>query len=360
MPPPHAEGWSYGVQIAASDLTALVTRIVIAAGSHAEEARLVAENLVAANLAGHDSHGVGMIPRYIDALLAGELSVNQHVRVVADQGAILTLDGQRGFGQVIGRQAFALALPRARQHGLCLLALRNTHHLARIGQWAEDCAAAGIVSLHFVNVVIALPLVAPWGGTDARFGTNPMCVGIPRAGGEPLILDFASSRIALGKVRVAMNKGEALPPDTLIDHRGAPTTDPRAMFPEVSGEPIGAVLPFGEHKGSGIAMVCEQLGAALIGGEVQVGTRPGAAIINNMLSILIDPARLDLDNSFHREMERFIAWVKASPPNDAGQVLIAGDPERSCRARRTAEGIPIDATTWNALMTSARRVGVSC
>ena len=134
-----------------------------------------------ANLTGHDSHGVGMIPRYVDAVLEGGLAVNQQPEIKLDTGVMLRLDGRRGYGQVIGQESMALGIERARKHGTCIVALGNSHHLGRIGHWAEQCVDAGLVSLHFVNV-ISRPIVAPWGGRDPRFGTNPVCIGVPRAG----------------------------------------------------------------------------------------------------------------------------------------------------------------------------------
>jgi uncharacterized oxidoreductase len=179
----------------ADPLAAAVRAIVAAAGSHDGEAAQVAANLVEANLRGHDSHGVGMVPRYVDAVLEGGLAVNSHVAIRQDSGALLTLDGRQGYGQVIGQEAMELGAARAKEHGVCVVGLAHSHHLGRIGQWAEQCVDHGLVSIHFVNV-LSRPIVAPFGGRDARLGTNPFCVGIPRPGGEPILLDFATSKIA--------------------------------------------------------------------------------------------------------------------------------------------------------------------
>ena len=187
------------------NLASCVEAIVIAGGSEAREAKLVAENLVTANLTGHDSHGVGMIPRYVESLLEGGLKVNQHPKIVFDGGAMLSLDGQAGYGQVIGMEAMDIGIGRAKQHGMCVMGLGRAHHLCRIGQWAEQATAAGLVSLHFTNV-ISRSIVAPHGGADARFGTNPVTIGIPIPGEPPFILDMATSAVAQGKIRVAHNK----------------------------------------------------------------------------------------------------------------------------------------------------------
>jgi uncharacterized oxidoreductase len=324
-------------------------------GSSAAEDDAVADNLIEANLTGHDSHGIGMLPRYVDAYREGGLRPNAHVATVLDAGALLRLDGNTGFGQVIGREAMALGIARARELGTCVVALGNSHHLARIGAWAEQCAAAGLVSLHFVNV-ISRAIVAPFAGSDARFGTNPFCAGVPLTGREPIILDFATSVLAQGKMRVAYNKGEPAPPDCLLDDRGAPTREPKyAVVP-----PFGAILAFGLHKGSGLAVMCELLGGALAAGATQrtddVSKR---RVLNGMLSVLIDPARLGDRAAFERETLAFVDWVKASPPR-AGfdRVRIAGEPEREARAERTAHGVPVDATTWREILDAAGKLGV--
>ena len=336
-------------------LTRAIEAIVAAGGSDAREARLVAENLIAANLTGHDSHGVGMIPRYIESLQEGGLQVNRHPVMKFDGGALIALDGQAGYGQVIGMEATGMAIGRARQHGVCVMALSNSHHLCRIGQWAENAVAQGFVSLSFVNV-ISRSIVAPFGGTDARFGTNPVTIGIPLEGQPPFILDMATSGVAQGKVRVAHNKGERVAPGLLIDDQGQPTTE--ARFGVI--EPFGALTTFGLHKGYGLAVVCELLGGALTGGGTQhTDDRSKKRVLNGMLSILIDPQRLGTAPGFTREAAEFIAWVKNSPPaQGVDRVRIAGDPERETRAKRLAAGIAVDATSWNDILAAGAKLGL--
>jgi uncharacterized oxidoreductase len=344
------------VTVFAEPLRRMVRAVVERGGSAPDEAARVAHNLVEANLTGHDSHGVGMLPRYVENLLAGGLKANQRLRIVTDHGALLTLDGQAGYGQVMGHEAMALGIERARRHGVAVLGLTNAHHIGRIGAWAEQCLEAGLVSVHFVNV-ISEPIVAPWGGSDGRFVTNPMCVGIPMGDADPLVLDFATSRVAMGKVRVAFNKGEAMAPGTLIDAHGQPATDPGVMF----RQPHGALLPFGEHKGYGLAVACEILAGALTGGLTLHGNADPGTIINHMLSFIVDPARLGGAAHLTREARAFADWVKASPPapGEAGQpVQLPGDPERRHRRQREAQGIPIDLTTWNQLLASGAKLGL--
>jgi len=345
------------IVFAAPKLTAAIEAIVAKGGSNAREAKLVAENLVEANLKGHDSHGVGMIPRYIQSLVEGGLSVNQAPKIVLDTGPLVRLDGQAGYGQVIGHDTMNIAIDRAKKHGLCAAGLHHAHHIGRIGAWAEMAVAAGLVSMHFVNVV-SRPIVAAWGGGDARFGTNPVCIGVPRKGHEPIVLDFATSRIAQGKTRVAHNKGVPLPPGTIIDNEGRATTDPRyTVVP-----PFGAILTFGEHKGYGLAMIAELLGGALTGGDTMRKAYDGSTkgVYNGMLTIVLDPERLGTSEHFQREIDAFTGWVQSGPVAEGfDKVRLAGDPEREWKAKRLKDGIPVDSTTWSDILTAAAKVGLA-
>jgi hydroxycarboxylate dehydrogenase B len=341
--------------IAFERLSAAMRAVVAGFGSSADEIEAVAGNLIEANLMGHDSHGIGMLPRYAESYLEGGLKPNASVSVELDAGAVLRLDGQSGFGQVVGRQAMALGIARARSLGCCVVALGNAHHLGRIGAWAELAVAAGLVSLHFVNV-ISRPIVAPFGGADARFGTNPFTAGVPLPGREPLILDFATSVIAQGKTRVAYNRGEPVAEGSLIDDAGRPTVDPRYSVVE----PFGALLAFGAHKGYGLAALCELLGGALAAGMTQRAPWAGERrILNGMLTVIVDPAALGPTEAFEREAAAFVDWMLASPPR-AGfdAVRLAGDPERETRAQRLAHGVPVDAETWRQILAAAASLGV--
>ena len=335
------------------NLVRAIEAIVLAGGSDAREARLVAENLVMANMLGHDSHGIGMIPRYIDALLEGGLAANQHPKATLDSGALLALDGCKGYGQTIGFEAMQMAIERAQKHGSCVMVLGNAHHLGRIGHWAEMAVAKGLISIHFVNV-ISHARVAPYAGRDARFGTNPVCIGIPLPGEAPFLLDMATSAVAQGKMRVAHNKREKVAPGLLIDNDGRPTDDPRyAVVP-----PLGAILAFGGHKGYGLAVACELLGGALSGGGTwHYEESSKQRVLNGMLAILIDPARLGTSTPFQSETRQFLDWLrKGRTAPGADKVRIAGEPERETRAKRERDGVPVDENTWKEILAAAAKV----
>jgi uncharacterized oxidoreductase len=327
-------------------------------GSAPDEADLVAAHLVAANLAGHDSHGVGMIPTYVRHLQAGLVVPNTPVRLVKDDGAILMFDGQRGYGRRVAGEAMAAAIARCRQSGVVVMTLANAHHVARIGAYGEMAIAAGLVSVHFVNVTDHVGLVAPYRGSDSRFSTNPICVAVPGTDAQPaVLLDMATSEVAMGKVRVAKNAGTPLPEPYVIDPQGRPTTDPGVMY----REPRGSLLPLGKHKGYGLAVMAELLAGGLSGGGTIQPDNPRLnGVINNMTTFLVDPARLAGTDWLRREVEGFVGYVKASPPADpALPVLVPGDPERASAARRGREGVPLDDATWTEILDAAQAVGLA-
>jgi uncharacterized oxidoreductase len=341
-----------------NELLGAATRIVAAGGSGAEEARLVANHLVEANLRGHDSHGVGMLPRYVQNLKGGTLVPNRRGRALREDGAIIVYDGERGYGQVVAREATLRGIARARESGVAVVALRNAHHIGRVGTYGEICAEAGLVSVHFVNVHGHKPLVAPHRGRDGRLSTNPVCVAVPAAeAGRPVILDMATSKVAMGKVRVAKNEGKRLAEPVVLDAEGRPSTDPEVMF----REPRGAILPFAEHKGYALAFICDLLAGAIAGGgTLRPENQAPETITNCMLAFILDPGRIADRAWIDQEIRAITAFVTASLPRKADEpVLIPGDPERLSRERRMREGIPMDDTTWGELVAAAKSLGVA-
>jgi len=340
-----------------NELHGIALRVFEAAGSEADEARLIADHLIEANLRGHDSHGVGLIPGYLQRLAGGTAVPNRKGRIVSENGSLIVYDGERAWGQIAAREATLIGIAKARETGVAVVALRNPHHIGRVGTYGEMCVEAGMVSFHFVNVTDARPAVAPWRGTDARFSTNPVCIAIPGPEPQrPIILDMATSVVAMGKVRVARNKGEQMKPGILLGGDGKPTTDPGTMY----RQPRGAVLTLGEHKGYALAFVCEMLAGALCGSGTMRPERQGAGTATNgMLTIVIDPSRLIDRQWLREEIAAMTAYITASPPIRADEpVLIPGDPERLTRAERIKNGVPIDDETWRELTVAARAINV--
>ena len=340
-----------------ASLKIAVKAMLAAMGSAEPEAETVADHLVEANLKGHDSHGVGMMPKYVENWRAGTLAINRPLEIVRDDGPFLMADAGGGHGQVAALDITRRTVDRARETGVAVSGLVLAHHIGRVGTYGETCAAAGMISIQFVNVGGHAATIAPFGGADARFLTNPICISVPAAGDKPaIILDFATSKVALGKVRVAMNEGRQMADGLLIDSSGRPTNDPKVMF----AWPSGAMTPMGDHKGYGLALMAELLGAALTGGmTIRPEQGRDGGIRNNMLTIVIDPERLTGRGPFLAEAGAIVDWVKASPPADpANPVLVAGEPELLHKAERSRSGIGIDDATWAELRAAAEATGL--
>ena len=353
------------VLIEAKKLDAYVAAIFRAAGCDAAEAGRISTHLLGANLAGHDSHGVARVPRYVEWLQAGYVLKGQDAEVVTDGGCFALLDGKFGFGQTVAPQAVDLGIARALQHGIAVVGLRNAGHIGRVGDYAEAAIRAGLISVHFVNVAGSV-LVAPFGGTDRRFSTAPFAVGVPLPG-RPLVLDFATSLVAEGKVLVASNGGKALPHDALIEPDGRLSGDPHTLYghydaigPRNPANGQGAIRAFGEHKGSGLAFMCEMLAGALTGGGTSGPVEARGRIANGMLSFYVSPSHFGTQAEFEATGRAYVDWVIGCTPATPGEpVLAPGDKEAVTRADRLANGVPLQPDTWAGIQQVGHRLGVA-
>lgn len=336
-------------------LRPLVAAIFRHAGCAPPEDVCIADRLVESNLVGHDSHGVIRVADYIRWLERGMVRANQQAQVVKQTASMVTLDGRRGFGQSIGAQAIARGIEMAQAAGMASVAVRNCGHLGRIGDWPEQAAAAGLVSLHFVNTSGFGLLVAPFGGIDRRLSANPIAAGVPRTGAAPIILDMSTCAIAEGKIKVARNRGAATPPGCIIDADGAPTTDPQRFY----AQPPGAILPFGAHKGFGLGIITDILAGALTGGGCSSPAND-EFLSNGLWSLLIDPGACGERADFDREVDQFVAFVKSSRKSPGvDEILMPGEIEQRTRAQRLVQGIEIEQATWQSLLETARHAGVA-
>lgn len=350
------------VTIRVTNLIDFVADVFSHAGSLPQESRRIATYLTTANLTGHDSHGVIRVPVYIRWKTMGSVVPNQTAEVVVDTPSLAVVDGKFGYGQTVAPQAVKIGIDKCKKSGLAAVALRNAGHIGRVGDWAEMAAAEGLVSIHFVNAAGSV-LVAPYGGVERRLSTAPYCVGIPRQGQGPVVLDFATSIVAEGKVLVASRGGKKLPKGALIDLDGNLSEDPAVLYgpyqaegPRDHSQGKGAIRAFGEHKGSGLALICELLGGALTGTGA---TGPNRRFANGMFAVYVDPKIVDPANFFDGEISRYISYFKNTKPAAGVEaVLIPGEPEAKMRAERTKNGVPLPDDTWAAIVNTAREVGV--
>jgi uncharacterized oxidoreductase len=332
-----------------------ITRDIFGAwGVPGDDAACVAQQLVLANLRGHDSHGVIRIPQYVRGLKTGEINPTPRMATIVDLPAIAVLDGDRGLGQVVARRGTAVAIDKAKAQGLSAVTLRGTTHVGRLADYAESAAAAGLVGMLWANAVGGLN-VAPWGGAARRLGTNPHAVAIPGPGGTVAMShDFATSVWAEGKLRVKFNRGEMVPPGIMLDGHGEPSTDPRRYYTE----PPGSLLTAGGHKGYGLSLAVEIL-AGILSGTGAAGPA-SVPFRNGTLIICLDVGRFLPPDDFHRQVATHFEFVKATPlAAGAKEILIPGEPEERLARERQADGIPVEEETWRRIRECAAERGVA-
>jgi uncharacterized oxidoreductase len=352
------------MRIHSGPLQDLITEVFVEAGCSSPEAERIGRRLVRANMTGHDSHGVIRTHRYVEWLAAGVQVADQELDVVLDTDVYAILDGKFGMGQTVGEQAVQVGIDKAKQHGVSIIALRHAGHLGRIGDWAEMAADQDLVSIHFVNVRGGA-LVAPFGGSEKRFGTNPVTIGVPQEAEHHLILDFATSIVAEGKAYVSLLGGPTLPEGSLVTGDGKLTNDPSALYGEVAPGELpnarngsGGLRAMGEHKGSGLAFMCEILAGALTGSRP---TGPEARrFCNGMLSIYLDVATFDTENTFSADVMEFVEWMKETRTAEGHhEILVPGEPELRRAKDRTVSGLTLPTETWGSISSAAQSVGLS-
>jgi uncharacterized oxidoreductase len=332
--------------VRAEDLESLVARIFAGRGVPDTDASWIATLLVRANLRGHDSHGVIRVAQYVASMSRGETNPTPAIRVISETPTTAMLDGDQGFGQVVARRGMELAIGKARAMGLSAVTLQRTNHVGRLADYVEMAALAGMIGLMWVNAPLALS-VAPWGGAARRLATNPHAVGIPGPTGAAMVLDFATSVVAEGKLRVKFNRKEPTPPGWIIDAEGRPTTETEKFY----ATPRGALLAMGEHKGYGLALAVEIL-AGILSGTGAARVEPGP-VRNGTLMLVIDPTRFLPLAAFHEQVHDLFEFVKSAPlaENSKG-IMVPGEPEERTEADRRANGIFVEDETWNQILAS--------
>ncbi len=339
--------------IDATRLTGTGTSIFTAMGAPPDDAGWISTLLVRANLRGHDSHGVIRIPQYWRAVKEGHVDPKSPVTVTVETPVMARLDGGRGFGQPVARRGMEMAIAKAKAAGLSAVGLSNTSHVGRLADYAEMAAREGLIAMLWVNAVHGLN-VAPWGGAARRLGTNPHCIAVPGPDGPAMVLDFATSVVAEGKMRVKKNRKQQAPLGWFIDAAGRPNTDPEVFY----GDPPGSLLAAGDHKGYGLSLAVEILGG-IVSGTGPAG--PGAGVFaNGTLMICLDVARFLPPAEFDKQVAALFDWVKSAPlAEGATEILIPGEPEARLEAQRRREGIPVEDETWSQIEGVARELGVS-
>jgi LDH2 family malate/lactate/ureidoglycolate dehydrogenase len=336
--------------ISASILTRFAEEICLAAGVPPHKAAIVAASLVASNLRGVDSHGIQLLPFYVDQLLAGEMDPRADGCVVMESGSCLVFDGQNGLGQWVGETCCQHAVRIAGANGMGLVVARESNHFGAAAWWAQKMRAAGQIGIVMCN---ASPIVPPWQGKEGRVGTNPICMSVP----GPWLLDMATTTVAAGRIFKAMINGQPeVPAGWAFDADGVPTTNTAEAYK-------GMLMPLGGYKGSGLAMMVEILCSVLAGGVMPTelgGIRHrGKHLRNSQMFLAIDVARFMPVEEFTARVEQLVHIIKATPAAPGyDEVMVAGDPEWRTEAERLKSGIPIAEGNWESLVKAAARVKV--
>jgi delta1-piperideine-2-carboxylate reductase len=315
--------------VAEKELMALVERALVRHGMSEKNASAVAYVCVAAERDGSTGHGLFRLAGYIATLKTGWVDGKATPVVDNTTPGIVRVDACNGFAQAALEAAKLPAIEKVRQNGVCVIAVRHSHHLAALWPDVEMFAREGLVAL---AVVSSIRRVVPWGGRTPVYGTNPMAFAVPRSNGDPLVFDQASSAMAFGEVGVAAQRGQPVPEGVGVDRSGQPTTNAQAI---VDG---GSLLPFGSYKGSSIAMMVEVLAAALTGGnfsfEFDLATCPGAQTPRTgEFVLLIDPQQTG-ENNFAGRIDILVDALHAS-----GQNRLPGDRRYQNRKQSMARGV---------------------
>lgn len=341
-----------------SALRPFAERLLAAAGARPDEAAVVAESLVDANLRGYESHGVMRLPQYVDSIRTGEIRPGATLSVAHETPAMLVGDGGWGFGQVLARDLTDRLIEKTKAVGVGCGTLRNSSHIGRLGEYAERAASAGLVSFVLANTHGGAQRVAPVGGIRPRLGTNPLCMGVPGGKDGPFVLDFGTTVTAEGKVRVAKIAGNPVPEGWLLDPDGNPTTDPNALY----GDPPGTILPMGgsqAYKGFGLAFLIELFCSGLSGAPC-ASAKPTGPKGNAAFFLVVSPDHAAGASHLFDEAGRLEEYVRAVPRKpDVAEITLPGDPERRAVAARRARGIEFDAGNWTALTKLAASLGVA-
>ena len=329
-----------------------VDRLFQAAGASQAVARLVATSLVASDLAGHTSHGVVRVGQYLDSVAAGEIDPGAEPVIASETTSITMVDARFGYGQVAAHFAMTVTIEKARTQGLAATGIFNCYHVGRLGEWVEMAADQGLIGLAFCNGGVQGGAMAPYGGATRLLGTNPIAAAVPVAGRPPVVIDFASSAVAEGKLRIARNRGQSVPEGWILRADGQPTTHPEDFY---AG---GVLLPAAGHKGYGLALLVEFLGGILTGrGSPAL---PGFRTGNGVLFLVLSVEAFRPPEAFLAEGAALCEKTKAVPPA-AGfdEVLLPGEPEHRAAERHRAEGIAVDEATWAQLAAAAAAHGVA-
>ena len=342
--------------IDASRLQRICRDVLLKLGASPEEADTVAEHQIGANLAGHDSHGIILLATYVDRIKKGHIVPGATAEIVQETPTTAHVDGHWGFGQVVQTKATRLAIDKARRNMMAAVTVACQSHVGRLGDYSLMAAREGMIGMLFCDSGRGPKVVVPFGGRDARLGTNPISIALPSNLEAPIFVDMATSQIAANKLAVYRNRHLAIPPGWVVDKEGNPTTDPADYF---AG---GAVLPLGGlasgHKGYGLGAMVDVFAGILTG--LGWGIDPAARHNDGSLFLALNVAAFRPLDEFKAEVAAFAGFLKSSRPAQGfAEVLYPGELEWRTAQERLRSGIPIENETWAQIQELAASMGVS-
>ncbi len=338
--------------VAQHTLIDFVRDIFMAASVRQPIAQRVAESLVESNLQGHDSHGIVRVPLYLQQIKEGNLHPNADPELVEDSPAVTIMNARRGFGQWSAHVTMRKTIEKAKAQGLAAGGIVNSGHVGRLGEWVTMATVEDCIGLAFCNLGGRTGIVAPFGGTKRLLGTNPLAAGIPLAEEPPIIVDFATSVVAEGKIKIAFNKGTALPPGSILDKEGKPSVTPADLYDG------GVMLPAAGHKGYGLSMLCDLLAGVLTGSGAPKLT--DGQMSNGVLFLVLRVESFRALSLFWGDAQAYVEAIRSNPPVEGVEaVMVPGEPEQRTAATRQAQGIPVDDVTWSNLSKAAYQLNVA-
>lgn len=337
--------------LASDTLIGFVEQIFQGAGAPADIAATVAGSLVKSDMVGHESHGVVRVRQYLDAIERGDIDPAARPQVVHERPTLCLVDACNAFGQVAAAYAMEQAIDRAQTYGLAAVGLKQCGHVGRLGEWVEMAAQEKLAALAFCNGGGRGGSVTPFGGAARVLSTNPIAAALPTGTGAPIVLDFATSAVAEGKVRVARNRNKTIPEGWIVNKAGEPTTNPNDLYEG------GMLLPAAGHKGYGLSLLVEYLGGIMTGAGCPCF--PAFVPGNGVLFMVIDVEAFRPFADYQEDSEELLTRIKGAVPAPGfEEVLLPGEPEQRMLAQRTAHGLTVDDATWTQLTEAARHFGL--
>lgn len=339
----------------ADHLTEVLEKIYRAKGSSPEEAAIVTRHQVMANLVGHDSHGVIQTARYVQAIDKGHIVPGAKYDIERESPTSAVINGNWGFGFSVTERAMRETIDKAKESGVAMATVRQQSHVGRLGGYATMAAEEGMIAMIMADSGLGPKSVAPFGGRTSRLGTNPICFAAPSGQSGPVLLDMATSAVAVGKIHIARSKGVQIPTGWILDKDGHATTDPNDYYDG------GTVLPLGgdqAHKGYGLSFIVEMFCGLLTG--LGFGLDPLGRHNDGIFMAVFDIARLHDEASFAHSVSDFIAYLKETPLAEGfDEILYPGEFEYRTGTKRRAEGIEIDDATWKSLTDLLAELGLT-